>query len=240
MEPLNRINRLLTAALLALFVSLIAEFLALAGIISMVGAQIVLALAFLVGALFIWIEVFPQQDKRLKLGAIGLLLLLLIGLDRWTLKQKRAHLYTTRTQSYLNNPPGQGVSANFVNVYFRNEAEMDMHLVEHVRIARAIEFPTDLGAQREIENRLFSEMLAKLRSSDTETNEQDLPAHGDMWMSHDIPIPYPVIATMSDALYFMGRVEYTDENGSHHTDFCVFIKNVAQPVFSCKGHNEAP
>jgi hypothetical protein len=163
-------------------------------------------------------------------------------LDWWALKQKRTHLYVSRTQFLFGNTL-PNTPENFVNVIFRNDGEMDAHVVEHFRIQNAPSFPNDLDKQRIIEDQLFDSMianLAKANDADLKHYEFELPAHGETFMSHAIPAPYSAISKMPDALYFMGRIIYTDENGTHHTDFSDYIHNKPEPIFSCKGHNEAP
>jgi hypothetical protein len=238
---IDRMRGLLAAALVGLFVALVAMFLALAGVISMALAQVVLAFAFLVGAAFIWWEVFPDGSKRRRTVVICALAIALTGLDWWTLKQKRTHLYVSRTQFLLdNNLPN--LPQNVVDIFFRNDGDMDAHVVEFIKIKNAPSF-SDEDKQRAIENEMFDELVASLaKATDTELkrHEFELAAHGEQFMSHEIPAPYSSISRMPDALYFMGRLTYTDENGAHHTDFCNYIHNRPEPIFSCKGHNEAP
>lgn len=243
-QNLERIGKLLAAALLALFVTLIATFFALAGVISVAAAQVVLLFAFLVGVVFIWIEVFPNKRKKhWRSVSIVLLVFALGGLDWWTLKQKRAHLYVSNTQFSLGNTVTPRLPENFADVNLKNEGELDVHVVEYSRIAPGDVFLSDPPKQREVENRLFEGMLAKLsttRSEELARVDIEIPAHGEQRLSHEIAIPYTVITTMAQGIYFMGRITYTDENGSHRTDFCTFIRNKSEPVFYCKGHNEAP
>lgn len=237
---LRSISKILAAALVALFVTLIATFLALAGVISTAGAQVVLIIAYFVGALFIWVDFFPKNATRKKAVTIIVLGMLLGALDWWALKQKRAHLYVSRTQFVLGNAQAP---ENFVSIIFRNDSDMDIHIVEYARLATGDVFFDNPDKQRAVENSLFKGMLDHLASAtpqDKSRNELELQAHGDSFASGVIPATYSQISTMTQAVYFMGRMTYTDENGTHHTDFCNYIHNRSEPIFSCKGHNEAP
>jgi hypothetical protein len=236
-QNVERLAKLLAAALLALFVTLIAAFFALAGVISVAAAQVVLIIAFLVGAVFIWVEVFPdERRKRVKIISIVVLAIVLGGLDWWTLKQKRAHLYIFRAEFHLNTtspPPYE----NFANIMFRNESELGVHFKEYLSAESGDRFP-DPEKQREEENKRFEHLLQTIPSR--QAVDLELEAHGETYMSSPILIPYSQIKTMPQAVYFIGRIIYTDENGTHHTDFCKYIHNKPEPIFSCKEHNEAP
>lgn len=120
---------------------------------------------------------------------------------------------------------------------------MDIHIVEYARLATDEVFLDDPDKQRAVENKLFNGMIDHLASAtpaEMSRNELELQAHGERFASHAIPATYSQISTMTQGVYFMGRFIYTDENGTHHTDFCSFIHNKPEPIFNCKEHNEAP
>jgi len=237
----ERLRGILAAALVALFVALIAMFLALAGVISMPLAQIVLAFAFVVGAVFICLEALPKSSLRVKIVSVCGLAIALVVLDWWTLKQRRAHVYISRVQFVLGSksPPDP---ENFANVIYKNEGEMDIHIRAYTKVEIKQTFWDDMDKEGESENQSFAKMLAnlsKISPTDLEHDETEVPAHGEGYYSRSIPRTHE-LTTMSESIYFMGRITYTDENATHYTDFCKFISQKAEPVHSCKVHNEAP
>lgn len=235
---IERFKGLFAAALVGLFVALLALFLALAGVISMALTQIVLAIAFIIGAVFISWEVLPGSARWLKIVVVCGLGIALVTLDWWALKQKRSHLYISRTQFSLEDDSPQGTQ-NFANVVFRNESDLDFHYKQLSRVTTDDTFPDDVAKQREVEDRLFAGMLERLHNTEN-APDLELPAHGETYMSSPVSLPRSMISIVPKALYFMGRIIYTDQNGTHHTDFCTFIHSKPQPIFYCKGHNEAP
>lgn len=232
---LKSMNKRLSAGLVALFVALITLFLALAGVLSTTAAQIVLFISFLIGALFIWIEMLQKKSAWIKATAILALLVALGLLDWWALSLRRSHLYISRTQFILDDPP----MGNFADVMFRNEGEFNIRFRQLWSIAIDQRSPDDEAKQHAVEDKLFARMLDEKL---TNAPELELSAHGETLMTSHMPFSSTVINSMppSAALYFMGRIIYTDENGTHHTDFCTFVHNKPEPVFYCKGHNEAP
>jgi hypothetical protein len=237
----ERLRGLLAAALVALFVALIAMFLALAGVISMPLAQIVLAFAFIVGTVFICLEALPNSSLRQKIVFVCGLAITLGVLDWWTLKQRRAHVYISRVQFVLGSKSPD--PENFANFIYKNEGEMDVHISAYSKVEIRQTFWDDTDKEVKLENQSFAEMLAnlsKMSPTDLEHDETELPAHGEGYYSRAIPRTYHEITTMSESIYFMGRITYTDENATHHTDFCKFISQKAEPIHSCKEHNQAP
>ena len=237
MNNVERFGKLAAAALVSLFVALLALFLALMGVINMVAAQVVLVLAWCIASLFLWVEVFPGEKGK-KAASVIVLTLVLAGLDVWTIRQQRSHVYVTRTEFALNGSIPTG-PRNFANVIYRNESVFGVDIWIYFRIGLDDVYLNDPAKQRKLENYMFSGMLQTLTRPDANPVISHVPAHGERYMSRDIPLPSEMISDPTKAVYFMGRIHYKDEHGEHDTDFCTYVHNTERPVFDCLENNEA-
>lgn len=91
-----------------------------------------------------------------------------------------------------------------------------------------------------LKNRLFRDFLDKMRRQKAPTFE--IPAQSaEAYMSSPMPRwSTEQIQSCALEIYDMGRLQYWDKNGKHHTDFCVYMHNKEEAVFQCQSHNEAP
>jgi hypothetical protein len=147
---------------------------------------------------------------------------------------KRAHFFVIATGFNLGRKEGP-----IANVAFSNDGDLDAYFQELSRVWVNDAFFNNPDAQRQKEDELFRGIPETIQAA-TNAPVLQLAQHGQTFMAALIPLTAKQIQRTPKAIYLMGRIAYWDTNGKHYTDFCVYMHNVAEPVFQCKGHNEAP
>jgi hypothetical protein len=127
-----------------------------------------------------------------------------------------------------------------VSVFFKIEKSAVSKLRSIYRIA-VTDFPGDIK-NRQLEDSLFNGMLSKDKGGgDLGSDHADAERY--VTITSD-PIPNDVLQRIKDgsvAVYFMGRIEYKDqENKPLHTDYCAFYRGDPPPIFMCHDHNDEP